>query len=122
MDFIPEIEIWRDCLEGHGFVVFTPHMVSHREANLPEAKILALKRREAVKHFTKITKSDAILVLNFTKNGVENYIGGAAFAEVAVATFLKKRVFLVNPIPIGMPYSEELRAWELERWDGPSPS
>ena len=50
-------------------------------------------------HFAKISKSDAILVVNKTKGEIENYIGGNTFAEIMIAFFLNKKIFLLNPIP-----------------------
>ncbi len=45
---------------------------------------------------------DAVLVLNFAKNGVENYIGGATFLEMYDAFRLGKKIFIYNPIPAGI--------------------
>ncbi len=50
-------------------------------------------------HFEKIGRSDAIVVINKPKGDVKNYIGGNTFAEIIVAFFLKKKIFLLNPIP-----------------------
>ncbi len=50
-------------------------------------------------HFDKIKKSEAILVVNKEKRGIEDYIGGNTFAEIIVAFFLNKKIFLLNPIP-----------------------
>jgi len=50
----------------------------------------------------KIEANDAILVLNFEKNGQQNYIGGATFLEIFKAFELAKKVFLCNPIPEGI--------------------
>ena len=50
-------------------------------------------------HFDKIANSDAILVVNLEKNGIKNYIGGNTFAEIMLAFYLKKKIFLLNPIP-----------------------
>lgn len=51
----------------------------------------------------------AILVVNATKNGDENYIGANTFAEIVIATHANKRVYLLN----GMSerYRDELAAW-----------
>lgn len=49
-----------------------------------------------------ITENDAVLVLNFEKNGIENYIGGATFLEMHDAFRLGKHIFLFNDIPEGM--------------------
>lgn len=48
---------------------------------------------------TKIRANDAILVLNFEKKGVKNYVGGATFLEMFKAFELEKKIFLFNPIP-----------------------
>jgi len=42
--------------------------------------------------------NDAVLVLNFKKNGQPNYIGGATFIEIFRASDSDKKVFLYNPI------------------------
>lgn len=64
------------------------------------------------KHFKKIEKSDAILVLNHDRKGVKNYVGGATFGEIAVAFYLDKSIYLLNPIPQGMPYTSEIEAMD----------
>jgi hypothetical protein len=46
-----------------------------------------------------IKKSDTILVLNFHKNGIDNYIGGSTLMEMGVAYGHGKKIFLYNPIP-----------------------
>jgi len=47
----------------------------------------------------KVLANDAILVLNYEKNGQPNYIGGATFLEIFKASELGKKIFLMNPIP-----------------------
>ena len=50
----------------------------------------------------KVEACDAILVLNFEKNGQTNYVGGATFLEMYMAFELGKPIFLYNDIPDGM--------------------
>ena len=50
-------------------------------------------------YYQKIDKSDCILVLNLTKNGIENYIGGNTFLEIGFAHVLGKKIYLYNNIP-----------------------
>jgi len=50
-------------------------------------------------HFDKILSSDAILVVNLERKGIENYIGGNTFAEIMFAFYYNKKVFFLNPIP-----------------------
>jgi hypothetical protein len=56
-----------------------------------------------------IVNSDAILVCNYDKNGIKNYIGGNTLMEMGFAHVHDKKVFLLNPIP-DMPYSDEIKA------------
>lgn len=59
-------------------------------------------------HFEKIENSDAVLILNYDKNNISNYIGANTFLELGLAFHLKKKLFLLNAIPEGN-YSEEIR-------------
>lgn len=60
-------------------------------------------------HFNTIHHSDAILVLNYDKNGIKNYIGSSTLVEIGVAFFLKKKIFLMNDAP-EMPLKDEVAA------------
>ncbi len=46
-----------------------------------------------------IEKIDAVLVLNFNKNGQENYICGATFLEIYDAFRMNKKIYFINNIP-----------------------
>lgn len=50
-------------------------------------------------HYNKIEEADAVLILNHTKKGIENYVGANTLIEMGIAHFLGKRIFLLNPIP-----------------------
>lgn len=50
-------------------------------------------------HWRKIKKSQAILVLNYDRKGISNYIGGNTLLEIGFAYILHKKIFLLNPIP-----------------------
>ena len=55
------------------------------------------------KHSEEVIKNmDAVLVLNYDKNGYKNYIGGATFLEIYDAFRLGKKIFFVNDLPDGM--------------------
>ncbi len=60
------------------------------------------------KHFNEVKKGDVILVLNYKKNGKNGYIGGAVLSEMAVAFFLKKPIYILNPIDESSSFKEEL--------------
>jgi hypothetical protein len=44
-------------------------------------------------------KSDAILVLNYPKEGVEGYIGAHSLIEMGLAYYLRQKIFLLHPPP-----------------------
>jgi len=69
------------------------------------------------KYFHKIKESDALLVLNFDKKSVKNYIGGATLIEMGFAHALNKRLLLLNGIP-DMHYTDEIRIMEPEVLEG----
>jgi len=99
-DRIPDI---KKSLEEKGHEIVLPN--SYDEPFREER----LKQEDKEKHISwkaemirllieKISKSDAILVLNLEKNGKENYIGGATFIEIFKAFEMNKKIFLYNPI------------------------
>jgi hypothetical protein len=68
------------------------------------------KKGDAIKnHVNKILKSDCVLVTNYEKRGVENYIGPNSFLEIGFAFVNNKKIFLLNNLPEGSPYLEELK-------------
>ncbi len=71
-------------------------------------KFVGIKGERMLGHFDKIKSSDAILVLNYDKDGKKNYIGGNTFLEMAIAFEHAKKIFLFNPIPKESPYMEEI--------------
>ena len=55
--------------------------------------------------------NEIILIVNETKNGIENYIGPNSFVEVAFGFYYKKKVYLLNDIY--EPYKDELLGWKV---------
>ena len=49
-------------------------------------------------HFDKITKADAILVVNDEKHGIAGYIGPNVLLEMGLAFYLGKTIFVLNPV------------------------
>ncbi len=60
-------------------------------------------------YYNEIINSDAVLVLNFDKNEIKNYIGGNTLIEMGQAYVNNKKIFLLNTIP-DMQYKEEIEA------------
>jgi len=92
-------------LTDRGVEVFTTPFIDKTPEEIEE--ILSDKRNYLdnmkagfiKEHFDKVSKSDAILVINLDKKGIKNYVGGNAFAEIMFAFFLNKKIFFLNPIP-----------------------
>ena len=57
-----------------------------------------------------IKKSDAVLICNFDKNGIKDYIGGNTLIEIGFAHVNDKKVFLLNNIPESLSYLDEIKA------------
>ena len=57
-----------------------------------------------------IKNGDAILVCNFDKKGIKNYIGGNTLMEMGFAHVNDKKIFLLNSIPEEVPYTDEIKA------------
>ena len=101
--FIPKFFELEKELKNMGFNVVVP-----REF------IVDMEKKDAsLLHFSEIDKEDvdALLIVNESKNGQNNYIGANGFAELAFGFYKGKDIFLLNDIY--EPYSEELVAWEV---------
>lgn len=101
MKVVDKIYEVRRILENKGYNVLLP-----RECIEGKPKAIASKA-----HFNRIIdpKNEIILIVNSTKNGIENYIGPNSFAEIAFAFFYSKKIYLLNDIY--KPYEDELIGW-----------
>lgn len=61
-------------------------------------------------HFKKITKGDAVLIINLEKNNVKGYIGGNVLMEMTIAYYFKKPIFILNDISEDLIIKEEIYA------------
>ena len=98
---------------GHECFVsgFAQDYVGKTEAEIEKLKLFHKYAKDAIREFwEKIKKSDAILVLNFDRKGVKNYIGGNTLMEIGFAHVLNKKVFLMNPVPDIEYYKTEIEA------------
>ncbi len=110
---IPEI---KQFLEKAGHQIILPNSF---EEPLKEEEMKKISKEEHIKWKStmiklqahKVRESDALLVLNFEKNGQPNYIGGATFLEIFRAWELNKKIYLMNPIPENL-LNDELTAMD----------
>jgi hypothetical protein len=94
-------------LEAAGHTVTPPNGYDANETEIDVKRLSSQQyadwKSEMILQDGRIIEAhDAVLSLNFEKNGVPNYIGGATFLELFKAFDLGKKRFLYNPIPEGM--------------------
>jgi len=66
---------------------------------------------DAIRQFWRAMQgADAVLVLNYNKNGIKNYIGANTFLEMGFAHVLGQKVFVFNPLPEFEFYRTEIKA------------
>jgi hypothetical protein len=67
--------------------------------NLEDNLAFCIKEDIMRRNFQQVANSDAVLVLNYKRNGIDGYIGVSALMEMGVAHFLNKKIFLMQPMP-----------------------
>ncbi|MFH1237706.1 MAG: hypothetical protein V1648_04885 [Candidatus Aenigmatarchaeota archaeon] len=98
---------------GHEVLIsdFIGSYAGKNEKEKERLTLLDKNEKDAIRRFwNKIKKSDAILVLNYDRRGVKNYIGGNTLMEIGFAHVLGKKIFLLNPIPEIEFYKSEIEA------------
>ena len=103
--FYDKLPYFEDKLKVLGHEVFMPNCYDapETEAKYRGTSEHAKWKASMIKRSEEVIKGmDAVLVLNFDKNGYKNYIGGATFLEIYDAFRLGKKIFFVNELPEGM--------------------
>lgn len=113
--FYNEIEPIKSKLEGMGHTIELPNTYYEKDIGTSPEEEAWKKGKEAHAEFKskmfkmsaeRVSQMDAVLTLNFNKNGKKNYIGGATFLELYEAFRQGKKIFLYNDVPEGMLYDE----------------
>ena len=90
---------------------FGPAFVGKSDEEKEKIKLEQKYKNDAIREFWKpMQDADALLVANYDKQGIKNYIGGNAFLEMGFAHVLNQKVFLLNPIPKMPHYETEIIA------------
>jgi len=96
---------------GHECFVssFADDYAGKSEDEIEKLKSFHKHEKDAIREFwEKIKLSDAILVLNYDRKGIKDYIGGNTLMEIGFAHVLNKKIFLMNPIPEIEYYKDEI--------------
>ena len=109
--FYKDIMPIKTKLEEMGHIVELPNSyyesdVEKKSWDLGEEEHAKFKERMMKMSRDRIGNMEALLPLNFDKNGMKNYIGGATFLEVYEAFMQNKKIYLYNDIPEGLLYEE----------------
>lgn len=109
-------------LEELGHEVLLPNGILNGAIHRPDFDPVAAKHdngADAIRdHFEKIKESDVILVCNYTKKGIENYIGANTFLEMGFAYCFNKPIYTLNPLPEYGYINDEIKAFETICLDG----
>jgi hypothetical protein len=123
LDFTDKVKEIAEKLKdiGHEIIIpVTSEMILNNKITLEDIKKekengdiwKRMVRQNSIKRYCKlIEKSEAILVLNFDKKGIRNYIGGNVFLEMGFAHITDKKIFLLNDVPDVL-YKDEIKAMQ----------
>lgn len=112
--FAKEMLEVKEQLQALGHKVETPSNLEEHVADPTLRDNLALDKElvsgKNVMHvgFERVEWSDAVLVLNYDHKGIEGYIGASALMEIGVAGYLRKKIFVLNPIASDQRYTHEI--------------
>lgn len=105
MTFSKEMEAAKKTLEANGhsvqvpcdtdLLIEDPKLIDDLEKN----KQHCIENNILKTCFDQVAKSDAVLVMNYPKNGIDGYVGTCTFMDLGVAHFLGKQVYLLYPTP-----------------------
>ena len=106
-------------LKKKGYMVKIPHIANKMKKSgdfrvetyktwFKNPKDFTKKAQFMRRHFKKVLEADAILVLNYEKNGIQGYIGGNGLMEMAMAFHYKKPIYILNPVSRNSPLYEEI--------------
>ena len=115
MSFSKEVIEIKKVLERNGHSVLIPERAEEYAAG----KLKIEEGGESIRnkidydlirdYYFKIKDSDIVIIANYDKNNIKNYIGGNSFLEAGFAHVLDKKLYFLYDIP-KMIYSDELFA------------
>lgn len=114
LDFKPQIITAASTLTNFGCEILLPDLTRYqhiRDRDGDRERFNTIKRRLQRENGDNVAAADVLLILNLSHRGVENYVGGNSFYEMAIAFYLEKPIMLTHAIPADMAYTEEIEAF-----------
>lgn len=123
MQFSEKMLEVKQQLEALGYTAlvskFIEHYIGKDEAEKEGLKLKHKYEEDAIREYWDLMQDvDALLVLNYDKHDIKNYVGGNAFLEMGFAHVLYKPIYLLNPIPTIPYYGTEIIALKPVVIDG----
>ncbi len=115
MQFTEKMLEARDILNSNGHQAFVTNLheafIGKTDEEKETIKIEQKNNQDAIREFWReMQGADAVLVMNFDKNGIANYIGGNTLMEIGFAHVLNQKIYLLNSIPEIPYYKTEIEA------------
>ena len=112
---VDEVLVTKKLLKEMGHIVEIPEGIKNKfirsrtEVSSSEKAADKIKYDLVRSYYEKIKNNDAVLVVNPEKRGIRGYIGANTLIEMAFAHVLRKKLYVLNPLP-DMQYSAEIIA------------
>lgn len=114
------LDLKKDMLKAKSYIennskhsVIMPELTRYqdiRDVNGDDETFTKIKNRLTKENIKNVEMCDALLIINNDHRSIKNYIGGNSFMEMVVAFYLGKPIYLLNPIPEDMSYTEEIKS------------
>jgi len=109
MSFKKKIVANKKNLEKLNYTVGTPYETAKMSNSKKDHDRLKKEQDLIRANYNYVKTHDAVLVLNYSKSEIKNYIGGNSLIEMSFAYVMNKQIYLLNNIP-DMKYSAEIEA------------
>ena len=106
MTFAKEMLQAKEELEKLGHIAEVPFDVEYHTSDVDAIDDLERNLQYCIendviwKGFQQVAEVDAVLVWNYPKNGTEGYVGTSSLMEMAIAHWLRKKIFLFKEPPV----------------------
>jgi hypothetical protein len=110
LKFIDEFKATYNALiaEGHEvYVLKEIEAILKDEADVEEYKS-KVQEHYLLDFWKLIQDADALIVLNYDKQGTKNYVGGSTLIGMSFAHVLGQTIYMMNPLPMTQSYFDEI--------------